>query len=349
MMPNLDISKLDAMAGRSLQEGKNVVPASNLLKIKPANQWIAEAKKRPDPKMLFGPLWYEGEVCVFFAGSNLGKSILAVQIGEAIAQGKTSLPPLYVNSSPKKVLFVDCELSDKQFQIRYTEDGNSHEFSKNFLRAEIDKKKLLQGQTVDQLILGAIEAAIQEQKVEAIILDNITALRIDMEKSTEAANLMTGLQHFQEDQAVSILILAHTPKRPPNQPITDNDLSGSKVLMNLADSAFSIGLSHKDSYFRYIKQIKVRNSEKLYGGENVILCEVTKKDNFLAFEFVDFDDEQQHLQQKTNDKSQEEELSIVRQLLKDDYKQREIQKHMGIALGKVNKYCQMIKAEQGDC
>ena len=106
---------------------------------------------------------------------------------------------------------------------------------------------------------------------------------------------MTGLQQFQEDQAVSILILAHTPKRPPHQPITDNDLSGSKVLMNLADSAFSIGASQQDKSFRYIKQIKVRNSEKLYGGENVVLCEVIKKNNYLAFEFVSFDDEQQHL------------------------------------------------------
>ena len=188
MMPNLDISKLDAMAGGSWQEGQYVVPANNLLKIKSVNQWIEEAKKRPDPKMLFGPLWYEGEVCVLFASNNLGKSILAFQIGEAIAREKTSIQQLPVKATPTKVLFLDCELSGKQVQMRYTEDGDSHKFSKNFLRAQLDKKKLLLGHRVDQLILDAIEVAIKEQEVEAIILDNITALRIDMEKSTEAAN-----------------------------------------------------------------------------------------------------------------------------------------------------------------
>lgn len=342
-MFDLDISRLDALTNR--QEKNSFIPTNDLLKVKLVNEWVKEAKKRPDPKMLFGSLWYEGEVCVLFAGSNLGKSILAVQIGEAIARGQTSLHPLPVNSSPKKVLFVDCELSDKQFQIRYTEGKNSHEFSEYFYRAEIDRKKLLQGQTVDQLILGAIERAIQEHKVEAIILDNICALRIDMEKSTEAVNLMSGLQQFQEEHAVSILILAHTPKRPANQPITDNDLSGSKVLMNLADSAFSIGPSQQDSSFRYIKQIKVRNSEKVFGAENVLLCEIIKENAFLAFCFVDFDDELQHLKQKSDGKSKEEELGIVRQLMKDRYSQRQISEHMEISLGKVNRLCQIIKEE----
>ena len=37
------------------------------------------------------------------------------------------------------VLYVDCELSDKQFQIRYTDQdtGLRHIFPENLLRAEI--------------------------------------------------------------------------------------------------------------------------------------------------------------------------------------------------------------------
>jgi hypothetical protein len=339
-MLSIDISRQETLLQGLMQDQAEA--ANGLLKIKPVNQWVAEAKERPDPKMLFGSLWYEGEVSVLFAGSNLGKSILAVQIGEAIALGKTLLQPLPVDSSPKKVLFVDCELSDKQFQIRYTEGANSYKFSKNFFRAEIDRKKLLLGQTVDQLILGAIGKAIQEHGVEAIVLDNICALRIDMEKSTEAVNLMSGLQQFQEEQAVSILILAHTPKRPSNQPITDNDLSGSKVLMNLADSAFSIGPSQQDTGFRYIKQIKVRNSEKAFGGDNVLLCEIRKENSFLGFHFLDYDQEQQHLQPKSNGMSKEEELSIVRQLLKDGYSRRDIAEKMGFSLGKAQNLAKKI-------
>ncbi len=54
------------------------------------------------------------------------KSILAFQIGEAIALlGKTSIQQLPVKATPTKVLFLDCELSGKQVQMRYTEDGDS--------------------------------------------------------------------------------------------------------------------------------------------------------------------------------------------------------------------------------
>jgi len=51
----------------------------HLLIIKTANQWMDEANNRKVPKMLFGKFWYEGEVCILFADSNLGKSIFIKQ------------------------------------------------------------------------------------------------------------------------------------------------------------------------------------------------------------------------------------------------------------------------------
>ena len=73
-----------------------------MLTLKSANQTIEDASKRPDPEQLYLELWYEGEVCCLFADSNLGKSIFAVQMADEIAR-------------TRNVLYVDCELSDKQF------------------------------------------------------------------------------------------------------------------------------------------------------------------------------------------------------------------------------------------
>jgi len=56
-----------------------------LLNIRPANTWLQQANKRAIPKMLFGKFWFQGELCILFADSNLGKSILAVQIANAIS------------------------------------------------------------------------------------------------------------------------------------------------------------------------------------------------------------------------------------------------------------------------
>ena len=55
--------------------------------VKIANKWIEQAKTRPIPKMLFGEFWFEAEICILFADTNLGKSILAVQIGNSICNG----------------------------------------------------------------------------------------------------------------------------------------------------------------------------------------------------------------------------------------------------------------------
>ena len=61
---------------------------SGLLTVLSANKWIEQAKKRPIPKMLFSEFWFEGEICILFADTNLGKSILAVQICDSISKGE---------------------------------------------------------------------------------------------------------------------------------------------------------------------------------------------------------------------------------------------------------------------
>ena len=83
--------------------------------VKTANRTIKEAALRPNPDALWLTLWYEGEVCCLFSDSNLGKSIYAVQIATSIAD-------------KQRVLYFDFELSDKQFQLRYS-DGYSRGLS----------------------------------------------------------------------------------------------------------------------------------------------------------------------------------------------------------------------------
>ena len=100
---------------------------NNFFIIKTANDTIKEAAQRPDPKPLFLTIWYETQACCLFADSNVGKSILGVQVGAEIAMFQT-------------VLYFDFELSDKQFQLRYTDKttGKLHEFPQNFYRLEIN-------------------------------------------------------------------------------------------------------------------------------------------------------------------------------------------------------------------
>ena len=69
--------------------------------------------------MLFSEFWLEGELCMLFADTNLGKSMLAVQLGDSISRG-VAIPGFRLEATPQKVLYIDFELSDKQFEVRYS-------------------------------------------------------------------------------------------------------------------------------------------------------------------------------------------------------------------------------------
>jgi hypothetical protein len=309
-----------------------------LFTIKTANVWIEEAMKRPIPKMLFSQLWYEGELCILFADTNLGKSILAVQIGNSISKGE-QIKNFFIETQKQPVLYFDFELSDKQFQNRYSKDyADNYDFDDNFLRVEINPDlELPQDVTFDDYLILSIEKSILISNAKVLIIDNLTYLKSDNEKAKEASPLMKKLKEFKSKYSLSLLILAHTPKRDKSKPINENDLAGSKALMNFCDSSFTIGESSQDKQIRYIKQIKQRNCEKVFDADNVCVCQISKEFNFLQFEFVGLGNELEHLKQYT-EKDKENIISQVKELSHQGKNQRYISAELGISLGAVNKY-----------
>ena len=99
-----------------------------------------------------------------------------------------------------------------------------------------------------------------------------------------------------------MLVLAHTPKRNTNTPLTQNSLAGSKRIANFMDSIFAIGTSKKNRpSSRYIKQIKVRSTEMTYGDDNVIECDIVKDDDFLHFRVNGYGTEAENLDEPDED------------------------------------------------
>lgn len=312
-----------------------------LFTIKTANNWIEEAKNRPIPKMLFSQLWYEGEICILFADTNLGKSILAVQIGNSISKGE-QIKSFIIETQKQSVLYFDFELSDKQFQNRYSKDyKENYVFDDNFLRVEINPDlELPKDITFDDYLILSIEKSILSSNSKVLIIDNITYLKSDNEKAKEALPLMKKLKELKTKYSLSILILAHTPKRDLSKPITRNDLAGSKMLINFCDSCFTIGESTQDKQIRYIKQIKQRNCEQVFDADNVCVCQINKEYNFLQFEFVRLGNEREHLKQYT-EKDKNNVILQVKELSQQGKSQRSISSEIGISLGAVNKYLKL--------
>ena len=112
------------------QTGVDASLNAGMLEIVDANQAMARASMCHNPKPLFDPFWYEGEIGCLFADSNVGKSILAMQIAADIAK-------------EQRVLYFDFELSEKQFQLRYTDENNKlYRFPDKLFRVTINPDKI---------------------------------------------------------------------------------------------------------------------------------------------------------------------------------------------------------------
>ena len=320
---HIGIDSIGAELQKAVQMQAEVPEHVGMFTIKTANRTIREAALRPNPNTLWQTLWYEGEVCCLFSDSNLGKSIYATQIAATIAE-------------TQKVLYFDFELSDKQFQLRYTdEQGNLHQFPDNLYRVEINRESL-DVSSFEDAVIGNIETAALQTGAKVLIIDNLTYLCIAAEKGDVAGMLMFRLTGLKKKHDLSILVLAHTPKRPLSNPITQNDLAGSKKLYNFFDSVFAIGKSAKDSGLRYIKQLKVRYGDYTYDGDNVIVASIEKNGSFLHFSQMGFAAEKEHLKEQTEkDVSQLEEN--IRELSGQGKSIREIAKELCISKSKVGR------------
>ena len=294
-----------------------------MLTLKSANQTIEDASKRPDPEQLYLELWYEGEVCCLFADSNLGKSIFAVQMADEIAL-------------KHKVIYVDCELSDKQFQLRYCnpETNERHILPDNLVRAEVNPYAI-GAENYEDAIIRDIEAAAEKTGTKVIIIDNLTYLCNSSDKSVDAGIFMMKLMALKKKKDLSLLIIAHTPKRDLSSPITQNHLAGSKKLYNFFDSVFAIGMSAKDRNLRYVKQVKVRAGAFRYDAGNVLVYEIEKTNGFLRFNFREFATEEEHLRHRETPEVNDNEARIL-ELSKQGLSCRKIADQVGLSKSMVN-------------
>jgi len=274
-----------------------------LTRTRSAGDRLKDAASQPPIVKLFGVFFHSGELAILFADTGVGKSICAVGAGNAIASG-SSYMGLPNEAQEQVVLYYDYELSDKQFEKRYSdEDGNLYEFSENFRIADMsnvsyDPKCKI---SFDKILFDNIGRDIEETNAKVLVLDNLTFITSQpMQKQDVAMEIMKQLIQLKDKYGISILVLAHTPKIDNFTPINLSQLSGAKHISNFADSVFSIGKSCINPSYRYFIQVKARNAEIVYGAGNVIVAELVKKGNCLTFEFVGHDPEWKHLEKKPN-------------------------------------------------
>lgn len=262
---------------------------------------LMEANKEPIPRDLYFGLMNEGEITILFADTGIGKSIFAYQMAEYI-------------SKTDKVLYLDLELSKKQFEKRYSNDYREHyHFNSNFLRVEFQRPFFVpNGVSYDDYFMQSLVSLIDGTGAKIVIVDNMTRLISgDTDKAQSAKPLMDKLNNLKFEKELSLLLLEHNKKTDPHRPIQLTDLQGSKMKTNFADAIFSIGRNSFDPNQRYVVQLKCRTDEAIYNRENVSVYDVVKENSFLHFKYNKSCAEVELVKEQTEKDIEDRNLEIV--------------------------------------
>jgi hypothetical protein len=266
--------------------------------LRSANDWIRGAKKRPVPRPLFGEFWREGETAVLFGDTGKGKSALAMQIAESIASGQ-GIGPFKLSVEPQRVLYLDMEMNDKQFETRYAADHDGGQarflhkhyvFADGLIREEFDPTQLWveSGARPADVFYRKLRQLIERSGVTVVIVDSITGLKRSYYGIREMLEVILALKKLRKEFHLSVLALVQTPKHSDSLPITAN-LPGLRMLAGRADSVFGIGQSRSGPAGRYIKRVRALVDTIDFDGLHVPEFRLKKiGGNFLGFDFEQF-------------------------------------------------------------
>jgi len=295
---------------------------------------MKEASKLPPKRQLYKELWHENEVCLLFSSQGMGKTILAMQIAERL-------------SHTDKVCYLDFELSLQQVYGRYTDDEKKeYEFNSNFFRPDLRVEEIMSEEEAEERIFKHIKLMAEEKGCKIFIIDNITYLTSKLENGTVMVKLMKKLALMKKKYGLSMLILGHVRKKPRKEPLEADHLAGSKKIMNFVDSAFAIGCSIDDNKLLYIKQIKVRECECMYGADNVILCRAEKEDNFLQLIELGYSYEEKMLKKGYGCHSKEAMRDKVVTMKSGGMSNRAIAKDLKVSEGTIRNYLKDVPMSQ---
>lgn len=299
---------------RQLQE-KSVVNTKSF-RVASMNEYLEKAKLLPPLVVLYPNIVLEGDLCIIFGQSGIGKTIFAMQVAREIA------------AKGKRVLYLDFEMSERQLALRY----NTPNFPPTFFRAELRTDN-----AVDN-VLTEIERAAVENHAEVLFIDNITALGQSLDKGMEAGTLMSSLNALKKEHGWTLIVLNHVPKRYSGaMPLSLEAIQGSAKLNQLVDDAIGLGVSSKDHSVVYVKQCKWRNGEMELYADHVALYERTKDEvGNLGFSFRDYGSERELLATETEN-GQGELRSSVASLHGQGYTQQQIADRLNISQSKVSR------------
>ncbi|MFN0278534.1 MAG: AAA family ATPase [Pyrinomonadaceae bacterium] len=245
-------------------------------RLRKVNEIIMSVKHLKPPEKLFDDFWCEGELALLFGPQGTGKSILAVQVAEAIARGR-AIDGFVMTERRHKVLYVDLKLSERQFGMRYANEGKQYKLSENLSHDTPPLNKPL---------CEWLRSVISENGFRVVVIDDLSAIRQTYDGTRETLKLMRELRQLKDELDVSVLVLAGSREQCRGELISEVHMMRSLVLCDAADSVFALGVHAGNPQWRYLVQTRSQSAAIKWNVDNVPMCLIKRSDDgFLGFSF----------------------------------------------------------------
>lgn len=280
---------------------------------------------------VFGEYIHQGDLALIVGTTNSGKTLLASDI--ALANNDNLChwdEPM--NNIQRKTIYIDEEQNDSQVARRYEHllTCSSGELIRgNFCNTQANSSMEARLSAIDELLC-------KNRDTKLLIIDNLMCMLDSATSVKQAKYFIQGLKRIKETFNLTVILVVHLNKHNGKKPIEIKNIMGSSVIANYADSIIAVGNSCKADNIKYLKQLKSRSSIKM---SDVAVMEIVDEP-YLHFEFLEYDDEENHLSQQTNSRSSITPLmsEMVLKLKAAGYSIRKIADELGLSKSAVGRF-----------
>lgn len=244
---------------------------------------LARKGKKLNPlEKLWGQYILANSIVLFPARRGVGKSLLAMQIGLMISQGKSQFlqEPIEMQAA---CVYIDFEMSEQVLQRRAAKlvqgiPNYNRTRGDSFIFFSTRKSFVDEFETIIKII--------KSEKPCLLIIDNLrNAIKNSNTNSASEMSLFVSiLVSLKELFGLSILLIDHFRKHTDNVKSNSDLQSGSGAKTDLVDADFVLRHSKQDTSFRIMKRLKSRLCEESDKTKLVRL-----NPNTLWFELIEED------------------------------------------------------------
>lgn len=217
---------------------------------------IAYYDTQPEPKFLWNGI-IEGSFGYIFGPAGSAKTTFCENLGMSLAVGKDSLLGFKIDgTSKKKVLFIPLEehgrLSSRRNkkQLSQLNEAELTNLDYNVPKEDFPDQLVSEKDWIKLLKL------IDEFQPDIVFIDSMTrTVKGKIEDSDFSSEISLKLRNLAKDKGITLIVVHHSTKLNGN-PITMDNLAGSRVIAQEADFIYGFNLLPDGT--RYLKELKCR-------------------------------------------------------------------------------------------